>query len=105
MNWMEIDRIIHNMITIYTDKEALYSDVKKKFNWSDSQCEAAVAPLLQRSSWYDKVIEEPTPKKVVKKKKPTKAKAPAKAQAKAKTPAKAKAKAPKKTLTKTKNPA
>ena len=101
MNWMEIDRIIHNMITIYTDKEALYSDVKKKFNWSDSQCEAAVAPLLQRSSWYDKVIEEPTPKKVVKKKKPTKA--PAKAKAKA--PAKAKAKAPKKTLTKTKNKA
>ena len=99
MNWMEIDRIIHNMITIYTDKEALYSDVKKKFNWSDSQCEAAVAPLLQRSSWYDKVIEEPTPKKLVKKKKPTKAKAPAKA------PAKAKAKAPKKTLTKTKNKA
>tara|TARA_B110000503_G_C7123332_1_gene403485 strand:+ start:200 stop:469 length:270 start_codon:yes stop_codon:yes gene_type:complete len=89
MNWMEIDRIIHNMITIYTDKEALYSDVKKKFNWSDSQCEAAVAPLLQRSSWYDKVIDEPTPKKVVKKKKPTKAKA----------------KAPKKTLTKTKNKA
>ena len=99
MNWMEIDRIIHNMITIYTDKESLYSDVKKKFNWSDSQCEAAVAPLLQRSSWYDKVIEEPTPNKVVKKKKPTKAKAPAKA------PAKAKAKAPKKTLTKTKNKA
>tara|TARA_R110000737_G_scaffold18953_1_gene37045 strand:+ start:1336 stop:1647 length:312 start_codon:yes stop_codon:yes gene_type:complete len=103
MNWMEIDRIIHNMITIYTDKEALYSDVKKKFNWSDSQCEAAVAPLLQRSSWYDKVIEEPTPKKVVKKKKPTKA--PAKAKAPAKEPAKAKAKAPKKTLTKTKNKA
>jgi|TARA_R110002167_G_scaffold32489_5_gene105388 hypothetical protein len=105
MNWMEIDRIIHNMITIYTDKEALYSDVKKKFNWSDSQCEAAVAPLLQRSSWYDKVIEEPTPKKVVKKKKPTKAPAKAKAKAPAKAPAKAKAKAPKKTLTKTKNKA
>jgi len=46
MNWMEIDKILHSMISIYSDKELLYSDVKKKFKWTDSQVEAAVGPLL-----------------------------------------------------------
>ncbi len=36
------------MIPLYEDKELLYSDVKKKFNWNDSQVKAAVDPILNR---------------------------------------------------------
>jgi len=60
MNWMEIDKILHSMISIYSDKELLYSDVKKKFKWTDSQVEAAVGPLLRYSNL--KKVEEIKPK-------------------------------------------
>jgi hypothetical protein len=36
------------MIPLYEDRELLYSDVKKKFNWNDSQVKAAVDPILNR---------------------------------------------------------
>ena len=64
MNWMEIDKLLYSMISIYSDKDLLYSDVKKKFGWTDSQVQAAVGPLLQRVELNK--IEEPTP---IKKKK------------------------------------
>tara|TARA_R110001606_G_scaffold92837_2_gene206183 strand:- start:41 stop:283 length:243 start_codon:yes stop_codon:yes gene_type:complete len=67
MNWMEIDKLLYSMISIYSDKDLLYSDVKKKFGWTDSQVQAAVGPLLQRVELNK--IEEPTPikkKRVVK---------------------------------------
>ena len=36
------------MIPLYEDRELLYSDIKKKFNWNDSQVKAAVDPILNR---------------------------------------------------------
>lgn len=48
MNWLEIDKLLYSMIPLYEDRELLYSDVKKKFNWNDSQVKAAVDPILNR---------------------------------------------------------
>ena len=48
MNWMEIDKLLYSMIPLYEDRELLYSDIKKKFNWNDSQVKAAVDPILDR---------------------------------------------------------
>jgi len=48
VNWMEIDKLLYSMIPLYEDRELLYSDVKKKFNWNDSQVKAAVDPILNR---------------------------------------------------------
>ena len=45
---MEIDKLLYSMIPLYEDRELLYSDVKKKFNWNDSQVKAAVDPILNR---------------------------------------------------------
>jgi len=48
VNWLEIDKLLYSMIPLYEDRELLYSDVKKKFNWNDSQVKAAVDPILNR---------------------------------------------------------
>ena len=45
---MEIDKLLYSMIPLYEDRELLYSDIKKKFNWNDSQVKAAVDPILDR---------------------------------------------------------
>ena len=76
MNWMEIDKLLYSMISIYSDKDLLYSDVKKKFGWTDSQVQAAVGPLLQRVEL--KKIEEPIPIKKKRVAKPKTAKVVAK---------------------------
>jgi phage-related minor tail protein len=77
VNWLEIDKLLYSMIPLYEDRELLYSDVKKKFNWNDSQVKAAVDPILNR-----KLVEL----------KQTKAKPKAKPKAKDKPKAKPKAK-------------
>ena len=53
MNWLEIDAIIISMMPIYNDKDKLYTDLKKKFSWNDSQVAAATDPLLLRYDWYN----------------------------------------------------
>ena len=75
---MEIDKLLYSMIPLYEDRELLYSDIKKKFNWNDSQVKAAVDPILNR-----KLVELKQTK--------DKPKAKAKAKAKAAKPKKAKA--------------
>lgn len=70
MNWMEIDKLLYSMIPLYEDRELLYSDVKKKFNWNDSQVKAAVDPILNR-----KLVELKQTKAKTKAAKPKKAKA------------------------------
>lgn len=70
MNWIDIDKNIISMMGIYTDKEKLYSDIKKLYNWNDSQVEYAVGPLLTRWNWYNKTDDViPVKKKPTKKKK------------------------------------
>jgi hypothetical protein len=75
---MEIDKLLYSMIPLYEDRELLYSDIKKKFNWNDSQVKAAVDPILNR-----KLVELKQTK--------DKPKAKAKDKAKAAKPKKAKA--------------
>ena len=60
------------MMGIYTDKDKLYQDIKKMYNWNDSQVEHAVGPLLKRWGWYDKKVVEPVKKKRATKKAPAK---------------------------------
>ncbi len=79
MNWLEIDKLLYSMIPLYEDRELLYSDVKKKFNWNDSQVKAAVDPILNRKlvelkQTKAKPKDKPKPKKT-KAAKPKKAKA------------------------------
>ena len=81
MNWLEIDKLLYSMIPLYEDRELLYSDVKKKFNWNDSQVKAAVDPILNR-----KLVElKQTKAKAKDKPKKTKAAKPKKAKAAKKT--------------------
>jgi len=72
LNWIDIDKNIISMMGIYTDKELLFKDVKKLYNWNDSQVEHAVEPLLKRWGWYDKKVVEPVKKKRATKKAPAK---------------------------------
>jgi hypothetical protein len=82
MNWIDIDKNIINIMAIYDDKDKLFTDVKKLYNWNDSQVKYAVEPLLKRWGWYDKKITPTTKtKKIVTK---TKSKAKPKAKPKAK---------------------
>jgi hypothetical protein len=65
------------MIPLYEDRELLYSDVKKKFNWNDSQVKAAVDPILNRKlvelkQTTAKPKAKPTPKAKPKPKKVSK---------------------------------
>ena len=68
MNWIQIDKIILNLLDAHTDKEKLYADVKKQFKWNDSQTKVAVDPLIQRSNWHEKTTK-PVKKKATRKKK------------------------------------
>lgn len=83
---MEIDKLLYSMIPLYEDRELLYSDIKKKFNWNDSQVKAAVDPILNR-----KLVELKQTKDKPKAKAKDKPKDKAKAKAKAAKPKKAKA--------------
>ena len=88
---MEIDKLLYSMIPLYEDRELLYSDIKKKFNWNDSQVKAAVDPILNR-----KLVELKQTKDKPKAKAKDKPKDKAKDKPKDKAKAKAKAAKPKK---------
>lgn len=66
-NWIQIDAVIVNMMSVYTEKDKLYTDLKKKFSWSDSQVAAATDPLLKRYNWHDKVAAGQITEKPIKK--------------------------------------
>ena len=90
MNWLEIDKLLYSMIPLYEDRELLYSDIKKKFNWNDSQVKAAVDPILNRKLVELKQTKD-KPKAKAKDKPKDKPKAKAKDKPKAAKPKKAKA--------------
>ena len=48
VNFIEIDATIRNVASISKTKKALYEDIKKRYNWNDSQCKAAINPILKR---------------------------------------------------------
>ena len=48
INFIEIDNTIRSVASISKTKNALYADMKKRYNWNDSQCKAAIDPILKR---------------------------------------------------------
>ena len=63
MNWIQIDKIILNLLDAHTDRKKLYADVKKQFKWNDSQTKVAVDPLIERSNWHENSVKKSTRKK------------------------------------------
>ena len=68
MNWIQIDKIILNLLNAHKDKENLYADVKKQFKWNDSQTKVAVEPLITRTNWYENSVKIEKTKSTRKKK-------------------------------------
>jgi len=68
MNWIQIDKIILNLLDAHTDREKLYADVKKQFKWNDSQTKIAVDPLIERSNWHENSVKSVKKKSTRKKK-------------------------------------
>lgn len=48
INWIEIDATIRSVASVSKTKQSLYNDMKKRYNWNDSQCKAAIDPILKR---------------------------------------------------------
>lgn len=54
MNWIEIDKILYNIINRHDTVEDMLKEAEKQFKWNRSQSEAAVKPLLNRNTNYKK---------------------------------------------------
>ena len=92
MNWIEIDRVLRNMVFIYKDRAKLYADVKKKFAWNNNQAKAALDPIVNKVDAVSETVVDTVVENKPKRKRRTKAEMEA---SRKKTPAKAK-KLPKK---------
>lgn len=70
MNWIEIDKILFNIIARHDCVEDMLAEAKKQFKWDNSQAEAAVLPLLKRNTLHNVVAEKPknTSKRLTKRK-------------------------------------
>ena len=62
MNWIEIDKILYNIIERNDTVEEMYLEAEKQFKWNRSQAKAAIDPLLKRHTLH-KVVEEPVVKR------------------------------------------
>lgn len=51
MNWIEIDKILHNIINRHDSIEDVYVEAEKQFRWNRSQSKAAIDPLLKRHNF------------------------------------------------------
>jgi len=56
MNWIEIDKILLNIINRHDTVEAVYEEAEKQFKWNRVQSKSAIDPLLKRHS-FNKVVE------------------------------------------------
>ena len=59
MNWIEIDRILYNIIDRHNTVEDMLTEARKQFKWTQDQAEAAVLPLLKRNSFLNVVAKQP----------------------------------------------
>lgn len=48
MNWIEIDKILYNIIRRHDDYNDMISEAKKQFKWNTAQAESAIRPLINR---------------------------------------------------------
>ena len=59
MNWIEIDKILYNIIARHDNTEDMFKEAEKQFKWNRSQSEAAIKPLLNRNTFNNVVAEKP----------------------------------------------
>ena len=59
MNWIEIDRILYNIIGRHDTVEDMLTEARKQFKWTQDQAEAAVLPLLKRNTLLNVVAKKP----------------------------------------------
>jgi hypothetical protein len=59
MNWIEIDKILYNIIARHDTVEGMLSEARKQFKWTQDQAEAAVLPLLKRNTLLNVVAKKP----------------------------------------------
>ena len=64
MNWIEIDKILYNIINRHDTVEDMLKEAEKQFKWNRSQSEAAVKPLLNRNT-KSVILEKPIKKVAV----------------------------------------
>jgi len=71
MNWIEIDKILLNIINRHEAVEAVYEEAEKQFKWNRVQSKSAIDPLLKRHGFNKVITEKPKTrsKKLTKKKK------------------------------------
>lgn len=62
MNWLQIDKMITDLLQAGNDPDAVMEDMKKQFKWTQTQAESAVKPLVSRTPVLQKE-HKPTPKK------------------------------------------
>lgn len=58
MNWIEIDKILYNIIARHDNTADMFKEAKAQFKWTQSQAEAAVKPLLKRHTDLKPVAEK-----------------------------------------------
>lgn len=51
MNWIEIDKILYNIINRHDSIEDAYKEAEKQFKWNRVQSKSAIDPLLKRHSF------------------------------------------------------
>lgn len=48
MNWIQIDRLIIQLLSSGNSKDKVKTDLKKMFKWNDVQADCAVDPIAKR---------------------------------------------------------
>lgn len=48
MNWIEIDKMIVQLLSSGNPKDKVKADLKKMFKWNDVQADSAVDPIAKR---------------------------------------------------------
>lgn len=59
MNWLDIDKVLQNIIMRHIDTESMLKEAEAQFKWNRSQSEAALLPLLKRHNARTIIAEPP----------------------------------------------
>lgn len=47
-DWISIDNYIRSVAAVSKTKKALFATMKKRYVWNDSQCKAAINPIIEK---------------------------------------------------------
>jgi hypothetical protein len=59
LNWIEIDKILCNILERHDSVEDAYAEAEKQFKWNRTQSKSAIDPLLKRHSFTKVVAQKP----------------------------------------------